>query len=643
MTENHATAPAPGAESEGGRHRDLRVLEPETRTPNTTSGAYRYADLLAGYVTRHRPDAGIVELRTPDGATVSVTYTDATSAELLRNLGEAAVPVREVLPDLLTPGRHVFVHGVFFPDTAGVRSVQATHLVLSGDRERAYRFERPDWWPHQLVELARFYRRSQFGDDDPDFGAYRTNLGPGGEKRDEIQEADTISRLVYGMASAYLLTGDEDFLLVAERGTEYLREHMRFVDHDDDVVYWYHGIDLAGGRETKLFASEFDDDRDAIPAYEQIYALTGPTQTYRVTGDPRILADIEGTLRMFDRFYRDPEQEGYFSHLDPVRLSPHAEELTHNRSRKNWNSIGDHAPAYLFNLYLATGERRHADRLEECFDLIVRHFPDPDSPFVHERFHQDWTPDRTWGWQQDRAVVGHNLKIAWNLMRMNALRPKEAYRRLAASIGTRMPAAAGDRRRGGWYDVVERTRTDVSGNPRLVWHDRKAWWQQEQAILAYLILAGNTGDDLFRRYARESAAFYNAFFLDHDAGGVYFNVLADGMPYLRGIERQKGSHAMSVYHASELCLLATVYQRLLVDDEPLELWFRPRPDGFSDRILRVAPDVLPPGRVRLERVAVDGRSYQGFDPTGMAVALPDSAESLTVRVRLVPTGREAAR
>jgi hypothetical protein len=30
--------------------------------------------------------------------------------------------------------------------------------------------------------------------------------------------------------------------------------------------------------------------------------------------------------------------------------------------------------------------------------------------------------------------------------------------------------------------------------------------------------------------ARESAAFYNAFFLDHDDGGVYFNVLANGIP-----------------------------------------------------------------------------------------------------------------
>ena len=74
----------------------------------------------------------------------------------------------------------------------------------------------------------------------------------------------------------YMLTGDERFLEGAEGGTEYLREHMRFYDTDENIVYWYHGIDVRGRRENKVFASEFGDDYDAIPAYEQIYALAGP-------------------------------------------------------------------------------------------------------------------------------------------------------------------------------------------------------------------------------------------------------------------------------------------------------------------------------------------------------------------------------
>jgi hypothetical protein len=201
-----------------------------------------------------------------------------------------------------------------------------------------------------------------------------------------------------------------------------------------------------------------------------------------------------------------------------------------------------------------------------------------------------------------------------------------------------MPALGADRQRLGWYDVVERTLAEGQETHRFVWHDRKAWWQQEQAILAYLILAANSGDEEFLRQARESAAFYNAFFLDHDEGGVYFNVLAAGTPYLLGHERLKGSHAMSMYHSAELCYLATVYGRLLLRGEPLTLHFLPRAD--SDRVLRVAPDALPAGRVRLDTVEVDGRPYAAFDPGAMAVKLPDTTEDLRVRVVLTAEGTQ---
>jgi len=609
----------------------------------TTSRAhdFTFSDTVAGYVTGFDPERRLVDLRTSDGGAVRATLTDAMSAEFLRNLGDPYVDASGHLDDLLTPGTQLFAYGIFYPET-GAHVMEAKRLVFLGRRAGECNFEEPTWWVRQLDALARFYRRAQFGEGEIDYRDYRTMLRLGGDKTDtHVQETDTISRLVYGMATAFMLTGEQDHLDAAERGTEYLRDHMRFVDRDADVVYWYHGIDVRGGAERKLFTSEFGDDYHAIPMYEQIYALVGPTQTYRITGDPRISSDIDGTLRLFEKFFRDHERGGYFSHVDPILLSPHHESLGPNRSRKNWNSVGDHAPAYLINLLLATGDPRHAAMLEETFDSIVEHFPDEGSPFVQERFHADWSPDRTWNWQQDGAVVGHNLKIAWNLMRMMAITPKEDYRALAERIGRTMPDVGSDRRRGGWYDVVSRTLAEGEEHHRFVWHDRKAWWQQEQSILAYLILAGHTGDADFHRHAREAAAFYNAFFLDHDEGGVYFNVLAAGFPYLLGNERLKGSHSMSMYHASELCFLSSVYTKLLITGDPMTLWFRPRPGSFAgrpgeDRILRVSPDALPPGRVRLDWVEVDGRPYGAFDPQAMTVKLPESDGDLTVAAHLAP-------
>jgi hypothetical protein len=277
--------------------------------------------------------------------------------------------------------------------------------------------------------------------------------------------------------------------------------------------------------------------------------------------------------------------------------------------------------------------------LEYTFDTIVEHFPDYDaSPFVQEKFYEDWSHDKTHLWQQDRAVVGHNLKIAWNLLRMYGHKPKEGYKRLARKIGDLMPAVGSDGQRGGWYDVMERLKGPGQEVHRFAFHDRKAWWQQEQAILAYLILAGVAGGDEYLRQAREASSFYNAFFLDHDDGAIYFNVLANGIPFLMGTERFKGSHSMSGYHSFELCYLAQVYTNLLLTRHPLDLHFKPLPGAFKDDLLRVAPDILPPGRVQLAEVRIDGQPHTDFDPDALVVHLPKTEERLHVQVRLEPNG-----
>ncbi len=604
------------------------------------------SDTIAGYVTSHDVEGGYFDLITSGDRPYRVHLDDLTAAEFLRNLGQPYVDAGGHLSDMLEQDRYVIVYGVDHPNLDGSVFV-AKHVYLLGRGTASFNFEEAGWWTQQLDQIASFYRRAQFGTGEIDYDDYRTEIHLGGRKTEShVQETDTISRMVYGFASAFMLTGKDEYLEVAEKGTQYLRDHLRFVDNDNDVVYWYHGLKRNGATSEKLFTSDFSDDHDAIPMYEQIYALAGPVQTYRVSGDPAILADAEGTIRLFEKFYRDYEGGGYFSHIDPVELSPHHRCLDFNASRKNWNSVGDHAPAYLVNLFLATGEEKYAEMLERTFDTIAEHFPDyGNSPFVNERFFRDWSQDLEHTWQQNRAVVGHNLKIAWNLMRMQSLTPKDAYETLATKIAAVMPDVGSDQQRGGWYDVVERYLRPGESSYRFAWHDRKAWWQQEQAILAYLILAGTHGGstrpaagaaptqgDAYLREAREAESFYNTFFLDHDEGAVYFNVLATGMPYLLGTERLKGSHSMSMYHSSELCYLAATYTNLLVSGQTLTLWFKPTPD--ADRTLRVAPDLLPVGRVALQSVEIDGDAYDDFDASAMTVQLPESTERLKVRVVL---------
>lgn len=607
--------------------------------------------MISGYVTYFDASTDTFGVKTSDGREFPIHLSANVYAELVRNLGEAFQDASGAIRQMLTPGRYLSAYGIFYPDGPdGEYKFDAKHLLFFGRSETDYRFEAQDWWINQIKELGDFYLEAEFGVEEGgtiDYSKYRTNISFGGskgsaEQQSGRQETDTISRLVYGFASAYLLTGKDSYLEAAEKGTIYLREHMRFQDKGEGICYWYHGVDIKpDGGEQKLFTSEFGDDYHAIPCYEQIYALAGPTQTYRITGDPQILSDVKGTIALFNRHFKDHSSKGgYYSHLDPITLDPHAESLGTNRSRKNWNSVGDHAPAYLINLWLATGVKEYADFLEYTFDTITAHFPDYDeSPFVQEKFYDDWSKDQSWGWQQNRGVVGHNLKIAWNLTRMYSLNPKDSYKNFAKKIGDVIPGAGCDNQRGGWYDVVERVLAPGEKFHRYAWHDRKAWWQQEQGILAYYIMAGVYKDNPnYLNWAREGTAFYNAWFLDTTAGGVYFNVLANGQTYAMGGERSKGSHSMAGYHSFELCYLAAIYINLLIKKEPLDLFFKPQPAAFPDNVLRVAPDILPSGSIRLDEVWINGHSYANFDAKALTVKLPTDQKEMKIRVRIMPAG-----
>ena len=596
-----------------------------------------FSDLISGYVKAFDGEKKFT-LITTDNREYDVILGSNLYARLLRNLGEPYSDCTAMVSSLLKPGQMVFAYGIFYPNGQEKDSYvfEAKCLDFPGKNNADFRFEEKNWWVNQSAEIIDFFIRAQFPNGEINYDDYRTSLSLDGEQKSDTyrQETDTISRMVYGMASAYMLTGEERFLEAAEKGAKYMQEHLKFYDPDENIVYWYHGIDVKDGREHKVFASEFGDDYNAIPMYEQIYALAGLTQTYRITGNPAIYRDIKMTIDLFDHF-ADKEKGGFYSHIDPIFLDPLNESLGGNKGRKNWNSVGDHAPAYLINLCLATDEKKYWDFLEDTADTITKHFQDYDnSPFVQEKFLDDWSHDYSWGWQQNRGVVGHNLKIAWNLMRVNSYKEKREYVDFAEKIAAVMPEVGMDIQRFGWYDVMERNKFDGEDFHRFAWHDRKAWWQQEQGILAYQILYGILKKPDYQKYARESTAFYNTFFLDHDDGAVYFNVLNNGIPYLLGTERLKGSHSMSAYHSVELCYLSAVYTNLLSTKKPLDLYFKPLPGAFRDDILRVSPDILPAGSVVIDSVTVNGVAWNKFDAEKLTVTIPATNDRPKIKVTL---------
>ena len=71
---------------------------------------------------------------------------------------------------------------------------------------------------------------------------YRTNLNILGLATDDnIQEMATLSRFIYGLSSAYLMSGDLRFYMAAKAGVEFQRDAFRSLSADGRFCFWAYG------------------------------------------------------------------------------------------------------------------------------------------------------------------------------------------------------------------------------------------------------------------------------------------------------------------------------------------------------------------------------------------------------------------
>ena len=621
---------------------------------------------LTGYVTHIDVDKGSFKLKCRSENEFEIYIGPKTGVDVIKNLdninrdrcptagGYDSSQPSQVVKKYIRLGRLVIAEGILQKDHDQER-IDARTIHLLQNNEGDYLFENPHWWLSQISRMSDVWLNTLFGQTQTyEFSNYHTNLDILGIPTKSSQECATLSRLIYGLSSAYLLTGDQRYVDAARAGVIYQREYFRSISHDGQYVFWAFAVD---GKNLTI-PSQNGDDLNTIPLYEQIYALAGMTQFYRITLDPATLHDIRRTVAAFDKFFLDEtDYGGYFSHIDPATMSPNSDFLANNQLKKNWNSNGDHIPAYLVNLILALNPLSDSDDddisdflkkcqtiLERTSTIILEKFPDPnpDIPYVCERFFQDWTQDLNWGWQQNGAVCGHNLKIAWNLTRVaNYYKSEDDKKEFVDKLmtetqrlGDTMGKLAVDQIRSGVYDVVERE--PKNGMPLdFAWWNTKDFWQQEQGILAYLILYGCTGKEDYLAQAREISAFWNTFFVNHDDLGMYFRVTADGLPYLVGQYRDKGGHAKSGYHTFELCYLTHIYTSTFVTKKSFCLHFKPEPNGHHQAI-NVLPDFLPPDSLKVTRVNINGIDQPLHRSNPFHIRLDDYTEAPEIIVEFAP-------
>lgn len=374
-----------------------------------------------------------------------------------------------------------------------------------------------------------------------------------------------LARHLYSYAAAYLMSGDDAPLRRAETILDFLIEH----GWDEQYGGWYNAVTRTG--------AVADSSKDL---FMQIYATTGLALYSIATRDDRAETYLQRSRQFMQEHAWDEQHGGYVDVL--------------NRDGSVQNDVKDFSPqlaplsGYLLYLFPATRDSTYLRTAEHIMDLTLTHMQD-DRGWIRERFARDWTflPNDS---KNSHLNVGHNLEVAWLLLRLHALTGTDRYRRTGLALTDRLLEHAFHVETGAWLHKF--ARTDLSNHP-----DTAVWWVQAYGNMLQLYAYRTTGAERYLDAFRKGARFWNAAFVDEGAGGTVLRTTLDGTV----VDGDKAVRTKTSYHAVEHALLNYLYLDLWRNDVPVTLHYRvANPSG---RPLHPLPIEDTP---RLERVVVNG-------------------------------------
>lgn len=452
------------------------------------------------------------------------------------------------------------------------------------------------------------------------YGGFCNGIGRDGTIKGTDKNVVIESRDAYGFVRAFMLTGDETYLKYARRALDFMYAHC----WDQANGGWYDNNNRLGnpaGSTTKT-------------AFDQHYALIGPATYYEATHDTTDWRWLMNGYANSERNVWDarPLYAGYFDNAAANWSAQNA---------KSFNATVDAITTHVLSLYLLTGDDAYRTRLLELTRNILDYLVpsmDPQKIGFAEMYHTDWTWDNTTANNNTRTIMGHVLKTAWCLGRVNMLFPDTSYVAAAEKLAGSVWQKGYDHELGGPYKDYDR----VTGVMMMYGQDTaKAWWQMEQAFTAGMMLYAITGNDRYLQMADETVDFFMKYFVDHVYGDVYSDRTRKGAG-IAAWGDDKGNSGKGGYHSTEFGYYVYLYGKLFLGHEPVTLHYKFTGDS-TDRVMRMNPLAWGEGTYRIGAILLNGSPYADFDPAARTVHLPPGLGGhMIVTYQGVATGLSAS-
>ena len=332
------------------------------------------------------------------------------------------------------------------------------------------------------------------------------------------------ARILWTFSAAYRLEKNLEYLKMAERAFDYIRE--RFTDKKYGGVFWE--LDCKG---------EPLNRRKQI--YAQGFALYGYSEFYRATGREEALEAAKDIFRLLEKQARDERFGGYvealderWQRIDDMRLSPRDENAP-----KSMNTHLHILEPYtnLLRVWKDPALMEAQARLIQVFyDHII------DSRTKHLRLFFDWD----WSATNEDVSYGHDIEASWLLY--------EAAEALGDSQWIEKIKKLS-------IEIIEASCEGLQPDGSLIYekkHNQPAdtdrhWWVQAETIAGSYHAWLLSGDKKYLDIAEKCWEYVKQRLIDKTNGEWVWSVHADGT---QNRNDDKAGFWKCPYHNSRMCM-----------------------------------------------------------------------------------------
>ncbi len=333
------------------------------------------------------------------------------------------------------------------------------------------------------------------------------------------------ARILWSFSSAYNLTGDEEYLAMADRAYRYLIEY--FIDKTYGGVYWT--VDHAGNKlDTKK------------QVYASAFAIYGLSEYYKAVKKPEVLDDAISLFRLLVDKCFDWAKTGYFEAftedwhpIADLRLS------AKDANEKKTMNTHLHVLEGYANLYRVWPDKTLKNHIILLLNNFSEHFVDMRNGHLNLFFDENWNKRST------LVSYGHDIEAAWLLLdsaeAINDGALIENFKTIAIKI-TDATLEGLDAGGGLWYEYEP-------ANDHLV--KEKHWWVQAEAMIGFFNTWQLTGDDKYLRLSLKNWEFVKNKILDRVNGEWFWGIDENGRPMPN---EDKAGLWKCPYHNSRACI-----------------------------------------------------------------------------------------